>query len=82
MKARILTDVYFIIHSDEFENEAVPLYEMDEAGIGIFQAGSFHGYLYIEEGEEGTYNFETEEFESENGSTTRCRKEYIERIAG
>ena len=48
MKARILTDVYFIIHSDEFENEAVPLYEMDEAGIGIFQAGSFHGYLYIE----------------------------------
>ena len=73
---KILANVYFIHNSDGFKDEAVPEYELIEAGIDPSHSGSFHGFLYIEAGDFGW--FEDGNFENEEGSSSRIQEEYIE----
>ena len=58
---RITVDVYY----DEDTGEAVPEYELDDAGLDVDDFES----VYIDEGDEGWYK--DGEFESEAGSNTR-----------
>jgi hypothetical protein len=66
-RVRILVDVYY----DEEEGEAVPRYEIE----GRVPK---HFWVYIERGEEGTY--EEDEFESDSGSTSRIDTKYLQKI--
>ena len=80
---RILTNVYFVYSSyGEFSNEAVPEYELREPGVNPDEPGSFHGFLYMEEGDLGWFKTEdfNDEFENEEGSSSRIREEYVELI--
>ena len=75
---KLLTNIYYVYNSDGFFNEAVPEYELREAGVNPDEPGSFHGFLYMEKGELGW--FEDGGFENEEGSSSRIREEYVEVI--
>jgi len=75
---KLLTNIYYVYNSDGFHNEAVPEYELREAGVNPDEPGSFHGFLYMEKGELGW--FEDGGFENEEGSSSRIREEYVELI--
>jgi hypothetical protein len=84
-KAKILTDIYYIGDNAEgdlrpLRGSAIPANELPEYDLTqIEEEGD--GMLYIENGEEGWYNEEEEEFESENeNSTVKISKDYIEFI--
>lgn len=75
---KLLTNIYYVYNSDGFNYEAVPEYELREAGVNPDEPGSFHGFLYMEKGELGW--FEDGGFENEEGSSSRIREEYVELI--
>ena len=75
---KLLTNVYYVYESVEFEGEAVPEYELIEARIDPSHSFSFHGFLYMEKGELGW--FEDGGFENEEGSSSRIKEQFVEEI--
>ena len=75
---KILTNVFYVYDSNLFHDEAVPEYELIEAGIDPTKPGSFHGFLYMEEGEIGWFG--DNGFENEEGSSSRITEEYVKLI--
>jgi len=75
---KLLTNIFYVYSSGGFYNEAVPEYELIEAGIDPNNSFSFHGFLYMEKGEMGW--FEEGGFENEEGSSSRIREEYVKLI--
>jgi hypothetical protein len=74
----ILTNIFYIYDSSVFENEAVPEYELIEAGINPNEPGSFYGFLYIRKGELGW--FEDGGFMGVGSYGVRIKEEYVELI--
>lgn len=75
---KILTNVFYVYNSNFFTDEAVPEYELVEAGIYPDKLGSFHGFLYMEKGELGW--FEDNRFENEEGCGSRMEEQFVEKI--
>jgi hypothetical protein len=82
--SKIMADVYYIEETPdgEFEQEAVPEYELKNAGYSIKYLLKFNknNFLYIPKNTEGTYYKDEESFETEEGSSTRIKPQYIQKI--
>jgi hypothetical protein len=72
-------DVYFIDEFEDFHQEAVPEYELKGYDLDEILSNDSN-FLYIEKGEEGFYDSDEEYFETETGSTTRLKKNYVTKI--
>ena len=80
----LLTDVYYIEDFEQWNNEAVPAYEIIDSGYDIedMMEEDENIYLYMNKGDHGWYNEDEEEFTSEGGSNTRMSPDYVESSTG
>lgn len=73
---KINCNVYYIDSYEEFQQEAVPEYELQGYDMQEILEND-DNFLYIEKGEKGFYDVETNTFETENGSSTRLDDECV-----